>query len=73
MSFCRRYAKKILIEFELELVNGFSDITKILSIPKLQRMNYMILGIYDGDMRGSDKIPIESLNWNYEFLPGEKV
>ncbi|WP_339195951.1 AAA family ATPase [Solibacillus sp. FSL R5-0449] len=72
VSFCRRYAKKILIEFELELVNGFSDITKILSIPKLQRMNYMILGIYDGDMRGSDKIPIESLNWNYEFLPGEK-
>lgn len=71
-SLCKRHAKHYLKYFNLEKANGYADITKILSIPKLMNMNYIIAGIYDGDMRNSDALPHKLLNWEYRFLPGEK-
>jgi predicted ATPase len=71
-SLCKRHAKQYLKYFNLEKANGFADITKILSIPKLKNMNYIIAGVYDGDMRSSSELPRGLLNWEYRFLPGEK-
>ncbi|MDO6447883.1 AAA family ATPase [Oceanobacillus profundus] len=71
-SLCKRHAKHYLKYFNLEKTNGFADITKILSIPRLINMNYIIAGIYDGDMRTSRELPRDLLNWEYSFLPGEK-
>lgn len=71
-SMCKRHANHYLKFFNLEKTNGFADITKILSIPKLYNMNYVIAGIYDGDMKNSSEVPFETLNWEYRFLPGEK-
>lgn len=70
-SLCKRHLPRISKRFNLEKVNGYSDITKILSIPKFRSMNYSILGFYDGDMRTSELIPKDALNWEYGFLPGE--
>lgn len=70
-SLCKRHAKHFLKYFDLEKAKGFADITKILSIPKLNNMNYVIAGIYDGDMRDSSEVPQALLNWEFRFLPGE--
>ncbi|RBN40458.1 hypothetical protein DMN50_15080, partial [Priestia megaterium] len=71
-SICKRHAHYFLKYYSLEKAQGFAEITKILSIPKLSQMSYDIIGVYDGDIKGSGKVPFDSLNWNYVFLPGEK-
>ncbi|MFP7701301.1 AAA family ATPase [Bacillus velezensis] len=71
-SMCKKHANYLLKYFDLEKVNGFSEITKILSIPQLDNMKYNIVGFYDGDLKNSGKISSESLNMPHKFLPGEK-
>lgn len=71
-SICRREAPHYLDNFNLEKLSGYSDISQILSMPKLKSMEYKIIGIYDGDMRKSGKIDFAKLNWQYAFLPGNE-
>ncbi|UOF91704.1 AAA family ATPase [Fodinisporobacter ferrooxydans] len=70
-SICKRHALYFLKYFRLEKTSGYSDITKIISIPRLKQMDYKIIGVYDGDVKNSGKIQFSNLNWGYVFLPGE--
>lgn len=69
-SLCKVKIQNIPKYFYLDKVNGYSNITSIISTPKLQ-MHYKIMGVYDGDMRQTAHIPEDSLNWEYTYLPGE--
>lgn len=57
--------------FNLVKMNGHGEISNVLSSPKLDKMDYKIIGIYDGDMRNSPDVKQASLNYDYYFLPGE--
>lgn len=70
-SICKRHAQYFLKYFGLEKTSGYSEITKIISIPRLKQMDYKIIGIYDGDVKKSGKVQFNTLNWGYAFLPGE--
>lgn len=69
---CKRYANYYINYYSLEKAGGYSGITKILSIPRLEKMEYTIIGIFDGDIKESGKVQFDDLNWGYTFLPGEK-
>lgn len=70
-SICKRHAQYYLKYYRLEKTSGYSEITKIISIPKLTQMDYNIIGVYDGDVKNSGKIQFDNLNWGYVFLPGD--
>lgn len=71
ISLSNRHYDIILKNYSLEYVEGYSNISKILSIPKLSYMKYSIIGFYDADMKESSKIDEKSLNLKYFYLPGE--
>ncbi|MEZ2718013.1 ATP-dependent nuclease [Niallia circulans] len=68
---CKRHAQYFLKYYRLEKTSGYSEITKIISIPRLKQMDYKIIGVYDGDIKTSGKVQFNTLNWGYVFLPGE--
>jgi predicted ATPase len=60
----------LLNEFNIEKLNGESEITKRLEFPNSINFSYKIIGVYDGDMKSkmTDKIK-KDVNWGYCYLP----
>ena len=70
-SLLRKTSLSILTNYSLEAVGGESEISIRLKFPHSPEFQYRIIGIYDGDMKTTlTAKTINSLNWNYFFLPG---
>lgn len=59
----------ILSNYDIEVVNGYAEITKRLEFPYSSKIPYKIIGIYDGDMEEKIYKIQDNLKWNFSFLP----
>ncbi|WP_313150494.1 ATP-dependent nuclease [Lysinibacillus capsici] len=57
--------------YDIEVVNGYAEITKRLEFPYSPKIQYKIIGVYDGDMKEEILKHQERLKWGFSFLPIE--
>ncbi|MFU2016157.1 ATP-dependent nuclease [Peribacillus butanolivorans] len=55
--------------YDIEVANGSAEITKRLVFPYSSKIQYKIIGIYDGDMEEEILKIQDKLKWNFSFLP----
>lgn len=56
--------------YTLAKMDGHANISSVLTSPKIEGISHQIIGVYDGDMRGSPNVKFDKINWKYLFLPG---